>query len=113
MWSSLPQDQTESFNFLISQRDNYYVHIGSTLCLRNTLRKYNTGVYASGTNMEMNLRLFVFITYICGFRNDRQMIEYNKDKWIDKKDHDVLQQDRNAKKIIRYDNELKLIILLR
>ena len=40
---SLPQDQTGSFYFLMSQKYNSYVQIGSTLCLRNTLRKYNTG----------------------------------------------------------------------
>ena len=38
---SLPQDQTGSVHFLMSQKDTSYVQIGSTLCLRTTLRKYN------------------------------------------------------------------------
>ena len=70
------------------------------------------GVYASGTDIAMHLRLF-FISYICGFRNDRQMIEYTKDQCINKKHPDVLQWARNAQHIIRYDNELKLINLIR
>ena len=61
----------------------------------------------------MHLRPFVLIAYICGFRKDRQMIEYTKDQWIDQKHHNVLQWDINAQNIIRYDNELKLIYLLR
>ena len=55
----------------------------------------------------------MLIAYICGFRNDRQMIKYTKDKFIDKNNHDVLQWDRNAQNIICHDNELKLIYLLR
>ena len=56
---SLPQDQTGSVYFLMSQKDTSCVHIGSTLCLRNTLRKYNAGGYISGTDIAMHLRLFV------------------------------------------------------
>ena len=41
------------------------------------------------------------------------MIEYTKYQWIDQSHHDVLQWDRNAQHIICYDNELKLINLLR
>ena len=61
----------------------------------------------------MHLRLFVLIAYMCGFINDKQMIEYTKDKWIDQKHHDVLQWTRNAQNIIPYDNELKLINCIR
>ena len=110
---SLPQDQTGSVYFLMSQKDTSYVHIGSTLCLRNTLRKYNVGEYASGTDIKMHLSLFLLIAYICGFKNYRQMIEYTKDKLIDQKHHDVLQWARNAQNIICNDNELKLMYLLR
>ena len=68
---SLPQDHT-GFFFIMSQNDTSYLHIGSTLCLRTTLRKYNVGGYASGTDIAIHLRLFVLICYICGFRKYRQ-----------------------------------------
>ena len=55
---SLPQDQTTSVHSCVSQKYTSYVHIGSTLCLRTTLRKYNAGGYASGTDIEMYLRPF-------------------------------------------------------
>ena len=80
---SLPQYQTGSVYFLISHKYTSYVHIGSTLYLRTTLRKYNPGEYASGTDIAMHLRPFLLIAYIFGFRKDRQIIEYTKDKWID------------------------------
>ena len=57
---SLPQDKTRYVYFLMSQNDKYYFHIGSTLCLRTTLRYYNVGGYPSDTDIVMNLRLFVF-----------------------------------------------------
>ena len=97
----------------MSQKYTSYVHIGSTLCLRNTLRKYNAGGYASGTDKAMHLRPFVLITYICGFRKERKMVEYNKDQWIYQKHHGVLKWARNAPNMICYDNELILIYLLR
>ena len=103
---SLPQYQTGSVYFLMSQTDTFYVHIGSTVCLRTTLIKYNAGGYASGTDIAMHLRPFVLIAYIFGFRRDSQMIEQTKDQWIDQNHHDLLQWDRNAQNIIRYDNEL-------
>ena len=83
------------------------------LCLRTALRKYNVGGYASGTDIEIHLRPFVLIAYIFDFRKDRQMVEYNKDQWIDQNNHDVLQWNRNAQNIIRCDNSLKFIYLLR
>ena len=94
---SLPQDKTGSAYFLMSQNDTSYVHIGSTLCLITTLRKYNADGYASGTDITMHLRPFVLITYICVFRKDKKMIEHTKDQWIDQKHHDVLQWAINAK----------------
>ena len=69
------------------------------------------GVHASGTDTVMYLRLFVLITYICGFRKDRQMIEYTKDQQIDQNHHNVLQWARNAQNIIRYEIESKFIYL--
>ena len=63
---SLPQHQTGSIYFIMSQKDTSYVHIVSTLCLRTTLIKYNAGGYASGTDIAMHLRPFVLIPYICG-----------------------------------------------
>ena len=87
----LPQDQTGYIHFLISQKYTSYVHIGSTLCLRNTIRKYNAGGYASGTDIMMNLRRFLLIAYICGFRKYRHMIEYTKYQCIDQKHHNILQ----------------------
>ena len=71
------------------------------------------GGYASGTYIVMHLRPFVLIAYICGFRKDRKMIEYTKDKRIDKKHPEVLQWARNDQNVVRYDNELELIKLLR
>ena len=109
---SLPQDQDGSVYFFISQKDTSYFHIGSTLCLRNILRKYNVGGYTSGTDIVMNLKMLVLITYIFVFRKDRQMIEYTKDQYIDQEHHNLLQSARNTQNIIRYDNELKLINLL-
>ena len=41
------------------------------------------------------------------------MIECNEYQWIDQNKNDVLQWDRKAQNIIHYDNELKLIHLLR
>ena len=110
---SLPQDQTGSVYFLISQKDTSYVYIGSILCLITTLRKYYAGGYASGTDIATHLRPFVLIAHICGLRKNRQMIEYTKDQWIDQKHHNVLQRAINAQNIICHDNEFKLIYLLR
>ena len=56
---SLPQDQTGSVYFLMSQKDTSYFHIRSTLCLRTTLRKYNAGGYVSDTDTAMYLSLVV------------------------------------------------------
>ena len=80
----------------MSHKDTSYVHIGSTMCLITTLRKYNAGGYASGTNIVMHLRPFVLMTCICGFRKDRRMVEYTKDQFIDQNHHYVLQWARNA-----------------
>ena len=55
----------------------------------------------------------MLIPYICVFINDIQMIEYTKDQQIDQKQHGVLQWARNAQNVIRYDNELELIHLIR
>ena len=71
---SLPQDQTGYVYFFISQKDTSYFHIGSTLCLRTTLRKYNADGYSSGTDIVMHLKKFVFIPCICGFRKDGKII---------------------------------------
>ena len=109
----LPQDQNASVFFEMSQEYTSHVHIGSTLCLITTPRKYNAGVYASGTDIAIHLRPFVLISYISGFRNYRQMVEYAKDKFIDQNHHDVLQWARNGQNIIHYDNKLKLSYLLR
>ena len=83
------------------------------LCLRTTIRKYNTGGYTPGTDIAMHLRPFVLIDQICGFRKDRQMIEYTKDQRIAQKHQDLLLWTRNDQNIIRYDNELELFHLLR
>ena len=77
------------------------------------MSKYNACGYASGTDIEIHLRPFVLIAYIYGFRKDRQIIEYTKYQWIYQKHHDVFQWFRNAQNIIRYENEFKLIYLLR
>ena len=95
------------------QIDTSYVHIGSTLCLKTAIIKYNTGGYASGTDILIHLRPFLFIAYICGFKKCRQMIKYTKYKWNDKKHHGVFQWARNVQNIIPHDNELKLMNLLR
>ena len=88
---SLPQDQTGSVYLLTSQKVTSYVHIGSTLCLITTLRKYNRVGYESGTDIAMHLSQFVLIAYICDFIKDRQIIEYTKDQWIGQQHHYVLQ----------------------
>ena len=80
----------------MSQKDTSYVHIVSTLCFRNTIRKYNAGGYTSVIDITIHLGLFVLISYIFDFRKYRQMIEYIKYQWIHQKQHDVLQWDRNA-----------------
>ena len=61
---SLPQDQTRSVYFLTSQKDTSYVQIGSTLCLRTTIIKYNAVGHTSGTDSTMHFSMFVFIAYI-------------------------------------------------
>ena len=63
---SLPQGQTGSVYFFMSQYDTSYFHIWSTLCLRTTIGKYNVSGLASGTHIAINFRLFVLIDYICG-----------------------------------------------
>ena len=60
---SLPRDQTGSV-FFMSQEDNSYAHIGSTLCLRTNLRNYNVGGYTSGTDIALYFRLFLLISYL-------------------------------------------------
>ena len=75
----------------MSQNDISYVHIGSIMCLRTSLTKYNSCGYASGTDNVMNLRPFVLIAYIYGFIKDRQIIEYTKNQWIDQNHHNILQ----------------------
>ena len=97
----------------MSQKYTSCVHIVSILCLRTTLRKYNVDGYASGTDIAMHLGPFGLIAYICGFRKDRQIIEYTKYQCIDKKDHDVLKWAGNVQNINRFDNKLKFIYLLR
>ena len=81
--------------------------------LRNTPRKYNASGYTSGTDTTINLRTFVLMAYICGFRKDFKMIEYTKYQWTDQKHHDALQWTRKDQNIICYDNELKFMYLLR
>ena len=75
----------------MSQKDTSYVHVGSALCLRTTPRKYNAGGYTSVTNVAIYLRPFVLISYSCGFRKYRQMIEHTKDQYIGQNRHGVLQ----------------------
>ena len=86
---SLPQDQTGSFYFFMSQIYTSYVQMISTPCLRTTLSKYNAGGYALGTDIVMYLRPFVLIDSIFGFRKYRQIIEYTKYEWIYQNDHAV------------------------
>ena len=109
----LPQDQNGYVNFFKSQKDISYFHIGSNMFLRTTLRKYNAGGYASGTDTVMDFRPFVFIANIFGFIKDRNMIEYTKYQWIDQKHHDILQWYIKSQNIIHYYNEFKFINLLR
>ena len=71
------------------------------------------GGFKSGTDIDMHLRLFLLIAYICSFIKDRQMIEYTGYQWIDQKHHDLLQWYINVHDIIRCDNEFKFIFLLR
>ena len=72
----------------MSQNYTSYFQIGSTLCLRSTLRKYNVGGYASGTGTVVHLWLCLcLVDYICGFRKDMQIIEYTKDKRIYQNNH--------------------------
>ena len=97
----------------MTQKDNYYVKIGSTMCLRTTLRKYNVGWYASGTDIAMHLRLFILITHIFGSKRDRQMVEYTIYQQVGHEHHNILQWARNTQIVICYENELKLFYLLR
>ena len=41
------------------------------------------------------------------------MVEYTKDKCIDQKHHNLLQWARTTQNMIRYENELELINLIR
>jgi hypothetical protein len=72
---SLPQDQTGYVFFFMSQKDTSYVEIGSTMCSRMTLQKYNAGSYASDCTIQIHKHPFVLIAYICGFRKDRLLME--------------------------------------
>ena len=76
-----PNDSSESSSSLNKSRfhfefviNHYHKIIGSTLCLRTTIGKYNTGGYAPGTDITIHLRPLVLIAYICGFRKDSHMI---------------------------------------
>ena len=43
----LPQNQTGYVYFFMSHKDNDHVEIGSTMCIRTTVQKYNSGAYSS------------------------------------------------------------------
>ena len=79
--TSVPRYQKGVCIFLMSQKDTSYFHIGSTLFLRTTLRKYNAGGYVSGTGIVMHLKPFVLIAYICSFIKDMQMIHQRSMNW--------------------------------
>jgi hypothetical protein len=106
----LPQDQTGYVYFFMSHKDKNHVEIGSTMCIRTTVRKYNSGAYSS---IPIHLRPFALIAYICGFGKDKHLMEYVKNKWIEDRDANVMQWAKNARNIIRNDKELKLIYLLK
>ena len=109
---SLPQDQTGAVYFLMSKKDKSTVFIDKTMCLRTTIRKQ---FYTSITNSQfpLHLRPFVMIAYICGFQRNIHCMQEIKEQWIDQRDNDVLNWARNGTNIIRYDTDLKLVLLLR
>ena len=53
------------------------------------------------------------MAYICGFEKDKDLMEYIKNEWIEDRNEDVMQWAKNARNIIRSNNELKLVYLLR
>ncbi len=83
------------------------------MCIRTTLRKYNAGGYSSESSIDIQMRPFVLIAYICGFRKDKLLMEYIKNEWMNERNNDILQWAKNSRNIIRNDNDLKLIYLLR
>ena len=64
---ALPQDQTGCGYIFMSLKDKSYVDIGSTMCIRMALCKYNTGGYTSDCATQIHIRPFVLIAYIYGF----------------------------------------------
>ena len=74
--------------------------------MENTIMKYDMGGQTSGTDIVIHLRLFVLIDYICDFRKDRKIIEYNKYQWTDQNHQDILKWAINTQNIFCYDNEL-------
>ncbi len=65
-------------SFFISLKDKSYVDIGSTMCIRTTLWKFNAGGYSSDSSIKIQMHPFVLISFICGFRKNRQRMEYIK-----------------------------------
>ena len=111
---ALPQDQTGCVYFFMSKKDRSYVEIGSSMCIRTTLQKYNAGGYSSDSTINIHMRPYVLIAYICGFRKDRERMEFIKNRWMtDECDNNVLQWAQNATNVIHNDNELKVGYLLK
>lgn len=111
---SLPQDQTGAVYFLMSLRDRTYVHIDSTYCLRSMLWKHNAGYSSVDNDLPTNKRPYVLIAYICGFQKDKELMTRVKERWRDQRNFmNVSQWAKDGQNIIQYDDDLKLIYLLK
>ena len=107
----LPEDQTGSVYLMMSLKDKTTVHIDTTMCLRTTLRQFNTG-YGKG-NIKIHLRPYVLVAYVCGFQRNKDLMHFVRNKWIENHDGNTLQWAKNAHNIIQNDEDLKLVCVFK
>ena len=96
----------------MSKRNNRFVYIGTTMCLRSLLRSHNSGTGSFEVSIEF--RSYVLISYICGFKKNQTLIEEIKNTWrMDYKLENIFEWARNAEYFISHDIDLHLVYLLR
>ena len=108
---SLPQDVTGHLHFAISKMNNFFGYVDTTMILRSTLFRHNQGF--GGSNLLVELRPHVLISYVCGFQSNKNKINdvarAQKDEIID----DMSLWARNSRNIIQYYAELNLVYIMR
>jgi predicted GIY-YIG superfamily endonuclease len=82
----LPQCSSGYVYMLVSLRQQNYVYIGTTQCIRSRIQQHNCGNGAIET-APAYLRPFALFAYICGFNGSRRDLRYYIErKWKDQRD---------------------------